>query len=313
MRAIVDAPDEHDLRTELAPLLRHKSNHVIAAAANAAARLEASQLVGDLQTAFQELMKNPAKLDPACKALIATVKALIQMDAGSAAVLFAGLRHVQHEASFGPAVDAAAPLRGLCARGLARANHPQALDEIVDLLADPEMEARVGAVQALAETGTREGELLLRLTLLRGDRAEVMSEALTALLNLAPRNSVEFVGRFLARDSDELREAAAIALGESRQPGALPILREAYETHRQQGFRKALLLSIALLRCDEGVEFLFARLEKEPEALASAALDALALYSRDEAIRQRVLEILEERDSAELGGRFASAWRPPGG
>ena len=312
IRAIADAPEAHDVKRELAPLLRHKSNHVAAAAANAAGRLQAGDLVPDLQSAFQELMKNPAKLDPACKALIAIARALIEMDTGSAAVYFSGLKHVQHEASFGPSVDAAAPLRGLCVRGLGRMNHPQALDEIVELLADPEIPARVGAVQALAETGSREGELLLRLTLLRGDKIEVMAEGLTALLSLAPRTSVEFVGRFLARDLEELREAASLALGESRQSNALPILEGAFETYRQQGFRRTLLLSIALLRCDEGVEFLLSRLEKEPESVAGAALDALALYSRDDTVRKRVTSILDERNSADLRARFASGWRGAG-
>jgi HEAT repeat protein len=308
IRAIADAPEAHYVKGELAPLLRHKSNHVIAAAANAIGRLQASDLASDLQSAFTLLMKNPAKLDPACKALIAIAKALIEMDVGSAAVYFAGLRHVQREASFGPAVDAAAPLRGFCARGLARMDHPQAVEEIVDLLADPEIPARVGAVQALAETGKPEGELLLRLTLLRGEKLEVMNEGFTALLSLAPRNSVEFVGRFLGRDSEELREAAALALGESRQPNALPILQEAYERQRQQEFRRTLLLSMALLRCDQGVDFLLSRLEKEPEPLAGAALDALALYSRDDTVRKRVVGILDERNSADLRARFTSGW-----
>ena len=312
IRAIADAPEAHDLKAELAPLLRHKSNHVIAAAANAIGRLQASGLASDLQSAFTLLMKNPARFDPACKALIAIAMALIEMDVGSAAIYFAGLRHVQLEASFGPAVDVAAPLRGFCARGLARMDHPQALEEIVDLLADPEIPARIGAVEALAETGKREAELLLRLTLLRGEKLEVMSQAFTALLSLAPRSSVDFVGRFLGRDSEELREAAALALGESRQPSALPILQKAYELHRQPGFRRTLLLSMALLRCDPGVEFLLSRLEKEPESLAGAALDALALYSRDDTVRKRVSGILDVRNSADLRARFTSGWRPAG-
>jgi HEAT repeat protein len=309
VRAIADAPESHDLKVELASLLKHKSNHVIAAAANVARCNQVNELVADLQSAFAELMKNPAKLDPACKALISITKALIEMDAGAAAIYFSGLKHVQKEASFGPSVDAAAPLRGLCARGLARLNHPQALDEIVDLLADPEIPARVGAVQALAETAKREAELLLRLTLLRGEKAEVMNECLTALLSLAPRHSVEFVGRFLGNDSDELREAAALALGESRQTAALPVLQQAYAIQPRQGFRRTLLLSIALLRCDEGVEFLLARLAKESEPLAAAALDALALYAGDEAVRKQVTAILDERKSADLQARFISAWR----
>jgi hypothetical protein len=69
------------------------------------------------------------------------------------------------------------------------------------------------------------------------------------------------------------------------------------------------LLSIALLRCDEGVEFLLARLAKESEPLAAAALDALALYAGDEAVRKQVTAILDERKSADLQARFISAWR----
>lgn len=306
IRMIADTAESCDLRRDLASFLSHKSNHVIAAAANLAGRLQAATMVADLQMAFEQLIKNAPKRDPGCKALIAITKALIEMDADAAAVYFAGLRHVQKEGSFGPPVDAAAPLRGLSARGLARMDHPDALYEIVNLLADAEVPARVGAVQALADTGKHEAELLLRLMLLKGDRMEVLSEGLRALLNLAPRSSVEFVARFLARDSDELREAAALALGESRQSSALPVLQEAYELHREQNFRRTLLLSIALLRCDEGVEFLLSRAAKEPEPLAAGALDALALYSRDEAVRQRIDAILDERESPELRKRFTS-------
>ena len=292
---IADAPERYDLKRDLAPFLRHKSNHVIAAAANLAGRLTAEQLIPELQAAFLDLMKNAPVRDPACKALIAITKALIAMDVSATEIYFAGLKHVQKEGSFGPPVDVAAPLRGCCARGLARTGHPEALYAIVNLLADPEIPARVGAVQALADTGRPEGELLLRLTLLKGDREEVLCECFTALLNLAPRNSLEFVARFLKSDSNELREGAALAMGESRLPGALPLLQESYTIHRQPAFRRSLLLSIALLRQDEGVEFLLSRLEKEPEPLAAAALEALKLYSGDESIRERIETILNGR------------------
>ena len=300
MRAIADAPERCDLKRDLAPFLRHKSNHVIAAAANAVGRLSAEQLIPELQSAFLELMKDPAGRDPACKALIAIAKALIGMDVGAAEVYFAGLKHVQKEGSFGPPVDVAAPLRGLCARGLARTGHPEALYEIVNLLVDPEIPARAGAAQALAETGSKEGELLLRLKLLQGDKEEVLSECLNALLSLAPRNSLDFVARFLKSDSAELREAAALALGESRLSGALPLLQEAYTLNRQASFRRSLLLGIALLRQDEGVEFLLSRLEKEPEPLAVAALEALNLYAADQHVRKRVQAIIASRNSPAL-------------
>ena len=283
------------MKKDLAPFLRHKSNHVIAAAANLIGRLTADALIPELQAAFQDLMKNAPVRDPACKASIAIVKALIGMDVSAAEIYFAGLRHVQKEGSFGPPVDVAAPLRGLCARGLARTGHPEALYEIVTLLVDREIPARVGAVQALPETGRQEGELLLRLKLLQGDEDEVLAECFTALLSMAPRNSVEFVAGFLRSDSAGLREGAALALGESRLPAALPLLQEAYTLYRQPAFRRTLLLSIALLRQDEGIEFLLSRLEKEPEPLAAAALEALKLYSGDESIRERVETILSGR------------------
>lgn len=254
-------------------------------------------------------MKNAPVRDPTCKALIAIIKALIAMDVSAAEVYYTGIKHVQKEGSFGPPVDAAAPLRGLSARGLARMGHPEALYEIVNLLVDPEAPARVGAVQALAEAGRQEGELLLRLKLLQGDKEEVMSECLGALFILAPRNSLEFAAKFLHSHSEELREAAALALGESRLSGALPILEEAYALHRQPAFRRTLLLSIALLRQDQGIEFLFSRLEKEPETLASFALEALAIYSRDETLRRRVAEIIDQRNIAALNTYFAQHWR----
>ena len=106
---------------------------------------------------------------------------------------------------------------------------------------------------------------------------------------------MEFVARFLKSDSAGLREGAALALGESRLPGVLPLLQEAYAVYRQLAFRRSLLLSIALLRQDEGVEFLLSRLEKEPEPLAAAALEALNLYSGDESIRAKVETIVSGR------------------
>ena len=305
MRAIGDAPERYDLTRDLVPFLRHKSNHVIAAAANVAGRLQAGSVIPELQSAFLDLMKDAPARDPACKALIAIAKALIEMDVRAAEVYFAGLKHVQKEGSFGPPVDVAAPLRGLCARGLARTGHPEALYEIVNLLVDPEIPARAGAAQALAEAGGSEGELLLRLKLLAGDKEEVMSECLNALLSLAPRNSLDFVAKFLKSDSSELREAAALALGESRLSGALPLLQEAYALHRQPAFRRSLLLAIALLRQDEGVDFLLSRLEKEPEALAAAALEALNLYAADQQVCEKVRAIVDARNSPALKGRVA--------
>ena len=305
IRAIRDAPESYDLKRELASFLRHKSNHVVSAAAGTAERLEAVALAQDLVDAFQELMKDPAKRDPGCQALIAIAKALISMDDPSAKVYFAGLHHVQMEGSFGPPIDAAAPLRGLCAQGLARMGHADALLECVNLLADKEVPARVGAIRAIADSGDIAGALLLRLKALLGDKEdEVIGECFAGLLRLAPAPSLDFVAGFLKSAPEEIRERAALALGESHLAAAFPVLREAWAETAQAVGRRTLLLSIAMLRLDEAVEFLLTRVAEDREAAAADALAALGLYGRDESVRKRIEEIVGKRESPGLKAVF---------
>lgn len=296
IKAVRDAPEKFDLKRDLGPFLRHKSNHVAAAAASTVERLEAAALAPELVEAFHEVMKDPAKRDPGCMALTAIAKALVTLNDPAAKVYFAGIRHVQMEGSFGPPVDVAAALRGLCAQGLARMGHPDALAECVTLLADKEVPARVGAIRAIADSGVAEGALLLRLKALLGDKEdEVIGECFISLLRMAPAPSVDFVAQFLRSASDEIRERAALALGESRLAPAFPVLRQAWEETAQRERKRTLLLSIAMLRLHEAVEFLLARLAEDSDPAAGDAVSALALYSRDESVRKRVEEIVAAR------------------
>jgi hypothetical protein len=299
IRAIRDAPENFDLKRDLAPFLQHKSNHVAAAAADTVGRLEAVVLAQELVGSFLEWMKNPAERDPGCKALTAIAKTLAAMDHPAAAVYLAGIRHVQKEASFGPSVDTAAALRGICAQGLARMSHPDALLESVTLLVDPEPAARAGAVRAISESGQHAGVLLLRFKALIGDKdEEVTVECFAGLLRLAPAESLEFVASFLSAHSDEIAERAALALGESRLAAAFPLLQAAWHAMSQATLRKTLLLAIALLRQDEAVDFLLTRLAEDSERPAADALAALALYDRDDSVRARMQEILAKRSNS---------------
>ncbi len=308
--AIREAPEKYDLKRDLAPFLHHKSNHVVAAAAATAERLEAAALAQDLVDAFADLMQNPSKRDPGCKALLAIAKALAGMDQDAARVYFLGVRHAQMEASFGPPVDAAAELRGVCAQGLARMLHPDALEECVTLLADREPAARAGAVRAIADSGSREGVLLLRLKALTGDKsAEVTAECFAGLLRLAPASSVDFAAKFLHEGNDETAEAAAFALGESHLPAALAALRTAWEATANPDRKRTLLIAIAMLRLDEALEFLLARVNEDSERAAADALTALGMCARDEAIRARVEASVEQRHSAALRNAFLREFR----
>ena len=306
IHAIRQSPETHDLKRDLAPFLRHKSNHVAAAAAALAEQREATDLAPDLVQAFEKLMRDPAKLDPGCKAATAIVQALVQLEDPAVKVYFAGIRHVQMEPSFGPPVDAAAPLRGLCARGLARTGHPDALFECVTLLADPEIAARTGAIQAVADAGRRDGILLLRPKALLGDKEiEVTGECLGALLSLDPAGSIDFVARFLDSPIEGLSDQAALALGESRLPAAFEVLRAAWERGGLSEQRRTLLVAIAMLRIDQALEFLLGRVAEESGPVAADALAGLAFYARDEAILRRVEEIISLRADSALEAIFA--------
>lgn len=307
IHAIRQTPETVDVTREIGPFLRHKSNHVVAAAASTAERLEVGALTPDLIEAFERMMRDPAKFDPGCKATIAIVQALVQLEDPAAKVFFGGIRHVQMEASFGPRVDAAAPLRGLCARGLARMGHPDALLECVTLLADPEIPARTGAIRAIADSGRPDGVLLLRLKTLLGDKeTDVTGECFAALLSLDPTGSVEFVSKFLDSSVEGIGEQAALALGETHQAAAFEVLREAWERGGLAEQRRTLLVAIAMLRIDEALEFLLERLRTEGGHVAADALAGLSFYARDETVLKRVEEIIQRRnDGGALEAVFA--------
>jgi hypothetical protein len=308
--AIRTTPENYDLKRDLGPFLHHKSNHVIAAAASTVERLEAAALAQDLVDAFLTLMRDPAKRDPCCKALLAIAKALVTGDQPTAQVYFAGIHHVQMEASFGPPVDAAAELRGVCAQGLARMLHPNALEECVTLLADRQVAARAGAVRAIADSGSREGALLLRFKALSGDAStEVMSECFAALLRMAPAPSLEFVAQFLYDGSEEIAEATALALGESHLAAAFPVLRKSWEATAETERKRTLLLAIAMLRLDEAIDFLIERVSEDSERPAADAVAALGLYSRNDAVCERIESTIDKRNSDVLRTAFTHEFR----
>lgn len=293
---------------ELAPFLRHKSPTVVARAAKKAAELEGGDLTTELVEAFRRLMKDPAKLDRGCQGLTNIATALAKRDAPVAEVYCAGIRHIQMEASFGPPVDAAAALRGICAAGLVRMAYPEALLEAADLLLNKWVASRTGAIRAFAESGRPEAEVLLRYKARLGDEEpEVMSECFAGLLRLGPRNrALPFVASFLRDASDEVSEAAALALGESRLADAFPLLAEAFALGGTS--QAAILWAMALLRVDEAVEFLFRQLEEGPDRIAAAALQALAIYRADPAIRARATELSRRRDSATVRKAWHEHW-----
>src|SRR6185503_10592117 len=108
-----------------------------------------------------------------------------------------GIRHVQHEPTWGGRSDTAAPLRALCGLGLVQVGSPDAVTELAVLLADKEADARIGAASALGHCGPT-ATPLLRFKVLTGDEEpSVIAECLNALMAISPSVSFEFVARFV--------------------------------------------------------------------------------------------------------------------
>ena len=298
-------------RAELARYLAHKSNQVVVKAAKLVADFELHDLGPALAEAFHRFMRDPATTDRGCAAKTGIVRALEALGAAEDEIYLAGIRHVQMEGSFGPPVDTAPALRAASAMGLVHMNYPGAILEIVTLLMDREPDARIGAVRALAWAGGPEAVPLLRLKVLQPDPSvDVMAECFTALVALAPAQSIGFVVAYLEAPDPAIVEAAALALGESRQPVAIEALKGKYERCAQESLRRALLTGLAVAREESAFDFLFSLVETAGERIAAEALSALAMYRQDDRIRSRTATLVDARKSKTIKQLFDTVFAP---
>ena len=97
----------------------------------------------------------------------------------------------------------------------------------------------------------------------------------------------------------EVAEAAALALGESRQEAAFAPLRACFED-RIDDCRRTCAVGLAMLRREEAHEYLLSAIEEASEGEARAALEALAHYRHDEALVARLRAAVESRDDSRL-------------
>ena len=294
-----------DLAKQLRPYLANRSNLVVAKAAKIVLESRLTELVPEIVAACERLMKDPAKLDKRCAAVTEITAALYEFDYREPEVYLRGLHHVQKEASFGPPVDVAAALRGICAQGLVRTRYRDALSEVVGLLVDREPPARIGAVRALATNGGEAGVLLLRLKALTGDaEPEVLGECFSGLLAAASEQSLAFVAKFMDDPEQTTAEAAIWALGSSRLAAAVEVLKEKWERTLQRATRKVLLAALAASRLEESQALLISLLRDGNVQTASDVLVALAPYAASEHIRRTVEAAVRERDQVSVTEAF---------
>lgn len=292
------------LRTSLA----HKSGLVVRVAARIVSECELHDLGELLSPAFAEMMIDPVKRDPQCRAKVALVEAMHKLGNDDLDVYWQGLSHVQEEPVWTRKVeDTAAELRARCAIALMDAQVASAWVPVTLLLLDKFPTARAGAAAAIGRSGQADiGVPVLRLKLAVGERdTEVLAAALRALLALQGQDALPVVTGYFKRPPAE-REAAILALGESRLECALDPLCDLCE-RAVADTRRIAMLAIAMLRTERAWSYLLGVIEDKdkPKPMATDAVRALAIYRYDQRVRTRVERAIASRSGRALVAAFA--------
>jgi len=299
---------EHE--AELRRGLKDRSNLVVAAAAAIVGEQSLAGLSAELESAFERFLVNPQKDDKLCRAKIAIIQALDRLEHSQPEVFQKAARHVQLEPVWGGQADSAAPLRAAALVALARIGTSRDLPLLVDSMADPEREVRIAAAQALACFGTESTGLVLRLKARLGDAdPEVLSECLSGLLSVDPSENLPFVAEFLDSGGPTRCEAAVLALGKSRLPGAFDALKSCWIRRAYSALDDQILLAIAMLRLPAAIDYLLERVASDSERVADAALAALRIHSHDPRLRERIAGLVQKRGIRSLQDRFDRDFR----
>ena len=307
LREIRGDPTSAAGQTVLQQILTSKQSIAVAQAAPLISQFELTNFVPDLVAAFDRFLIKAADSDPGCRAKQAIAETLYRLDIAAESLFLKGIRHIQREPVWGGTEDTAPRLRGTCALGLVRMHYPQVMVELGDLLADPEAEARIGAVRAIAYNQTEHGIPLLRLRIKVGDDSTVISECLIALLQIAPEPSLPLVQELLfpetllASETDiSNAEAAALALSEARLPEAFPLLKAWWESLSIPELRKTGLWAMSTLRQSEAIAFLLSVIADGKPWDAREAIKAMGLYVDDSTVWPQICKVVNARKDIAL-------------
>ncbi len=277
---------------------------LVAKAADIVSNWRLHDLLPDLTAAFHRFLVNNGKADKQCTAKTSIINALNNLEYLGDDVYLAGVQYVQMEPVWGGQADTAIEVRCGCAFGLARINYPDVHYVLADLLVDHETSVRVAAVKALAYMGTPESDVMLRLKVLVGDsEIEVIGECFTALMTIIPKQSLGFVSRYLKHNDLAIVESAALAIGGSHIPEAFETLKNCWEENPILFYRRAIMLSIALIRSDDAFDFLLDVVRNADTQTAAQAISTLKLYASDRTV-EKITKAVESRNDSDLADRF---------
>jgi HEAT repeat protein len=311
LRKLRGQPLTPEQQGDLRRSLGDRSNLVVAAAAEIVGENALIELAKDLEAAFARFLVNPLKDDKLCRAKIAVVQALDKLEHQRSDVFETAVAYVQEEPVWGGTEDSAVPLRAAALMALARIEGSSALPRLVDAMIDPAKDVRIEAAQAMGYVGTEAAGLLLRLKARIGDRdPEVLSECLSGLLTVNPRENLALVSEFLAPEDPARCEAAALALGKSRLPDALDRLKACWPRCLSSGLRQRILLAVAMMRLPAAIDHLLELVASDSEKDATAAMSALKIHNYDPRLRERLEAVVRKTGSRALQAQFDRDFRP---
>lgn len=305
------SPDSEAATRALGSALRDRSSRVVARAAELCDELRKSELLDELVKAYSRMFVDPLKKDPGCLAKTSIAAALVNLDSQDIEPFRRGIIYHQYEPVWGGEKDSADQLRANCAMGLVRCGTVmESLNLFADLLVDACPFARIGAARAIAAMGRWEGVPLLRLRVRGGEtNAEVIGVCCASLLELAADDNWELVLSFLHHSNDDIRIQAALALAESRTPGAFAAICDAWRADHDPSVRGTLLTCVGLLRSKESREFLVSLIDGDDETTAVDAIRALAPSRALDELVQRIARAVKESASPRLRRVFEEAFR----
>jgi hypothetical protein len=287
-------------------------NLAVAKAASIAADLALQPLLPDLRAAFHRRFDNPARTDPQCWGKNAIAKALKDLGHSESEDFLRGLHHIQMEAVWGGQQDTAAVLRSTCALALVQCTditRRDTLRHLIDAFTDPFATVRTDIARALEQLEGPEPPLLLRLKARLGDEdSAVTGQVFESLLYLEHDAAVPFVAEFL-HPHGAVAEEAALALGASRLPAALDVLKQTWTDSRMLIADDVLLRAISSSRQDAAIEFLLDLVRTGPEREALAAIGALELHRGSAEIRAKLAAEVESRNQPAIHDSFRNEFQ----
>lgn len=291
------SPESPEGRKVFAAALGAKQLRLVTKAARLVEGFQAASLCPQMAEVLAGLLARDNGADKGCAAMLALARALVNLDHDDAELYLRGMKYIQMEASWGPAVDVAADLRATCAMGLVNSLYPGKLKSLTDLLVDKEWGARVGAIRALAAVGSEPALLLLYFKARVGDaHPEVVSQCLEALLTGGGEGALELATSIASGRDEEAREAAILALGGSRRADAVAWL---IVRSRMPGpARACMFLALSSSRTEAALDYLLELVKTADSATFAEVHEALTIHRRDAVLSERIVAAVAARNRA---------------